>query len=193
MLPISGPLEEDDVHETDRRQELFPLRFAMVKPVEPLCGAIGGTTARSSLCCAAMARKSHLDHLAAVPLFSACSKKELQEVARHSDQVDLPAGRTLCEQDSIGREAFVILEGSADVRRNNRKVATLGPGDCVGELALLDHGPRTATVTAATDVSVLVLGAREFSGLIDEVPAIAHKILKSLAGRVRELDVKTYG
>src|SRR3546814_9714309 len=100
-----------------------------------------------------MARQNHLDPLASVPLFSACSKKELQAVAKASDQVDLPAGRVLCEQDSIGREAFVILEGSADVRRNNRKVATLGPGDCVGEMALLVHGPRTATATEASDLS----------------------------------------
>src|SRR5690606_11052073 len=122
------------------------------------------------LCCAAMARQSHLDHLAAVPMFSACSKKELQEVARASDEVDLPAGRTLCEQGRIGREAFVIVKGTAEVRRNNRKVATLGPGDCVGELALLDHGPRTATVTASTDVTALVLGVREFAALVDRVP-----------------------
>src|SRR3546814_9049908 len=86
-----------------------------------------------------MARQNHLDHLASGPLFSACSKKELQAVAKASDQVDLPAGRVLCEQDSIGREAFVILEGSADVRRNNRKVATLGPGDCVGEMRSEAH------------------------------------------------------
>lgn len=140
-----------------------------------------------------MARQSHLDHLAAVPLFSACSKKELQAVARASDQIDLPAGRTLCEQDSIGREAFVIVDGTAEVKRNGRKVATLGPGDCVGELALLDHGPRTATVTAATDLSVLVIGAREFSAIVDEVPPIAHKLMRALAARVRELDVKTFG
>jgi len=140
-----------------------------------------------------MARQSHLDHLASVPLFSACSKKELQAVAKASDEVHLTAGRILCEQDSIGREAFVIVDGKADVHRNGRKVATLGPGDCVGELALLDHGPRTATVTAATDLSVLVLGVREFAGLIDEVPPIAHKVLRALAARVRELDVKTFG
>lgn len=140
-----------------------------------------------------MARQSHLDFLASVPLFSACSKKELQAVARASDQIDLAAGRTLCEQDSIGREAFVIVDGTAEVKRNGRKVATLGPGDCVGELALLDHGPRTATVTAATDLSVLVIGAREFSAIVDEVPPIAHKLMRALAARVRELDVKTFG
>ena len=140
----------------------------------------------------AMAR-SHLDHLASVSLFSACSKKELQAVARASDQVDLAEGRALCEQGSIGREAFIILEGSAEVKRNGRKVATLGPGDTFGELALLDHGPRTATVTATTPLKVLVIGAREFAGVLDEIPPIAHKLLKSLAKTVRDLDSKLYG
>lgn len=151
------------------------------------------TRSGSSICCAAMARASHLDHLASVSLFSACSKKELQAVARASDEVALPAGRHLCEQGSIGREAFIILDGTAEVRRNGRKVATLGEGDCFGELALLDHGPRTATVTAATDLKVLVLAAREFAAVLDEVPPVAHKLLKALAARIRELDVKTFG
>jgi len=114
-------------------------------------------------------------------------------VAKASDEVHLAAGRNLCEQGTIGREAFVIVGGKAEVRRNGRKVATLGPGDCVGELALLDHGPRTATVTAVEDIDVLVLGAREFAGLVDEVPPIAHKLLKALAARIRDLDSKTYG
>lgn len=114
-------------------------------------------------------------------------------MAKASDEVVLPAGKNLCEQGTIGREAFVIVGGKAEVRRNGRKVATLGPGDCFGELALLDHGPRTATVTAVTDIDVLVLGAREFAAIIDEVPPIAHKLLKSLAGTIRELDAKTYG
>ena len=140
-----------------------------------------------------MARQSHLDHLASVSLFSACSKKELQAVAKASDEVDLPAGRVLCEQGGIGREAFIILEGSAEVRRNKKKVATLGPGACVGELSLLDHGPRTASVIAVTDLRVLVIGAREFSAIVDEVPPIAHKILRSLAARVRELDTQMFG
>jgi CRP/FNR family cyclic AMP-dependent transcriptional regulator len=140
----------------------------------------------------AMAR-SPIDHLASVSLFSACSKKELQAVARASDQVDLAEGRALCEQGSIGREAFIILEGTAEVKRNGKKVATLKAGDTFGELALLDHGPRTATVTATTPLKVLVIGAREFAGVIDEVPPIAHKLLKALAALVRELDTKLYG
>ena len=60
-------------------------------------------------------------------------------------------------------------------------MATIGPGACVGELALLDHGPRTASVIAATDLTVLVIGAREFAGIVDEIPPIAHKLMKSLA------------
>ncbi len=114
-------------------------------------------------------------------------------MARATDELDIPAGRTLCEQGSIGREAFVIVEGTAEVRRNKKKVATLGPGACVGELALLDHGPRTATVIAATDLKVLVIGAREFSAIVDDVPPIAHKLLKALAARVRDLDTKMFG
>jgi len=140
-----------------------------------------------------MARQSHLDHLAAVSLFAACSKKELQAVARATDEVALPAGRALCEQGASGREAFVILEGTADVLINGTKVATVGPGACVGELALLDHGPRTATVVCETDCDLLLLDQRHFIGVIDDVPALAHKLLATLAGRIRDLDRQNFG
>lgn len=140
-----------------------------------------------------MAKTSYLDHLANVPLFSACSKKELQKIAKVADEVTVAEGRDLTVQDQAAREAFVIVEGSATVRRNGRKIATLGPGNVVGELGLLDRGPRTATVTADEEVTVLVLGPREFSGLLDEVPTISHKIMKSLAAKVRELDKQNFG
>jgi CRP/FNR family cyclic AMP-dependent transcriptional regulator len=140
-----------------------------------------------------MARTSHLDHLASVPLFSACSKKELQAVARGTDQLVLPAGKVLCEQGATGREAFVLVEGTAEVRINGKKVASVGPGSCVGELALLDHGPRTATVVAETDVTALVIGIREFGAILDEVPSMTHKLLRALAARIRTLDTEVYG
>jgi CRP-like cAMP-binding protein len=107
--------------------------------------------------------------------------------------VSVPESKVLVEQGKIGRECFVIVEGSATVKRNGRKVATLGPGDYFGELSLLDKGERTATVTADTKMTVLVLGPREFTSLLDEVPGLAHKLLASLAGRIRELDTKAYG
>lgn len=138
-------------------------------------------------------RNDYLDHLASVPLFAACSKKDLQKIARASDEVSVDQGKVLVEQDTPGRECFVIVEGRAVVRRNNRKVATFGPGDYFGELSLLDHGPRTATVEAETPMKLLVLGPREFAGVIDEVPGLAHKIMGSLATRIRDLDTKAFG
>ncbi len=140
-----------------------------------------------------MSRQSHLDHLASVSLFSTCTKKELQAVARAGDELVLPAGKVLCEQGTLGREAFVIIAGTAEVRRNDKKVATVGPGTCVGELSLLDHGPRTATVVAESEVTALVIGVREFASIIDEVPSISHKLLRALAARIRDLDTQIYG
>lgn len=139
-----------------------------------------------------MASKAYLDHLGRVPLFAACNRRELQKIARAADELTIEQGRTLVEQGTTGHEAFVIVEGQADVRRNGRKVARLGPGDHFGELALLDGGPRTASVEAATPLRVLVLGQREFGALIDDVPGLAHKMLSNLAQRVRELDQRIY-
>ena len=137
--------------------------------------------------------KIYVDNLAKVSLFSGMTQRELQRIARAGDELDLPAGSTLTEQGQIGREAFVLLEGTATVRRNGKKVATLETGAMVGELALLDHGLRTATVRCDTDCKVLVIEARAFSAVLDDVPALATKLLRSLAGRVRELDGRSFG
>ena len=142
-----------------------------------------------------MARRSstaYLEHLSKVPLFTACSNRDLQKIAKASDEVTIEAGRVLVEQGGIGRECFVIIDGTATVKRNNRKITTLGTGDYFGELALLDGGPRTASVVAETDMTVLVLGQREFHGLLDEVPGLSHKVLSTMAKRIRELDQKVY-
>jgi CRP-like cAMP-binding protein len=139
------------------------------------------------------AQSAYLEHLATLPLFSSCSKRELQKIARAGDEVSVEAGRVLVDQGDIGREAFVILEGTAVVKRNGRRIAMLGPGDHFGELSLLDHGPRTATVVTDTDTNVLVLGSRQFAGVLDEVPTMARKLMAALASRVRELDSKAFG
>jgi len=144
-----------------------------------------------SVACAAMASKNeHLDHLAEVPLFSACTRKDLEKISRASDEVEVKSGRVLVEQGRPGHEFFLILEGKATVRRNNRKIADLGPGQYFGELSLLDRGPRTASVTADTDMRVLVLGQREFLGVLDDVPGLAYKILRIMAARLREADLR---
>lgn len=136
-------------------------------------------------------RDAFLNHLAEVPLFSALSKKELQLVARRAEDVKVDPGRILVSEGSTGSEFFVIIDGTATVSRHGRKVATLGPGDAFGELALLDKAPRNATVTAATPMELVVLGQREFGGLIDEVPGFARKLLAGMARRLRDSDAKS--
>ena len=138
-------------------------------------------------------RQAYLDHLARVPLFATCSTKDLQKIAKASDEIAVKAGTTLVDQGQQGREAFIVVDGTAAVKHNGRKITTLGPGAVIGELSLLDRGPRTATVTADTDMTVLVIDQRNFAGVIDQVPALAHKLLATLAGRIRDLDRANYG
>ena len=129
--------------------------------------------------------------LAEVPLFSACSRKELQIVARQTERLHAEPGRVLVREGAAGAEFFVILDGEAEVTRHGRRVAILGPGDFFGDLALLDRAPRNATVTARTAMELAVLGQREFAAMIDEVPGFAHKLLSGLAHRLREYDVQS--
>ncbi len=136
-------------------------------------------------------RDAFLNHLTQVPLFSALSKKELQLVARRAEDVRVDPGRILVSEGSTGSEFFVIIDGTATVSRHGRKVASLGAGDAFGELALLDKAPRNATVTAQTDMELVVLGQREFGGLIDEVPGFARKLLTGMARRLRDSDAKS--
>ncbi len=140
-----------------------------------------------------MARTKVSDHLARVALFSACSKKELATIAKVTEQMTLPDGHVLTTQGETSREAFVIVSGKVTVKRNNRKVAELGPGGMLGELGLLDQGPRTATAVASGEVEVLAIAPREFATLLDSVPSITRKLLKALAATVRDLDSKAYG
>ncbi|MGH9026407.1 MAG: cyclic nucleotide-binding domain-containing protein [Acidimicrobiia bacterium] len=126
-----------------------------------------------------------------VPLFSALSTRDLKAVQRAADQIDVPAGREIVQEGRTGHEFFLILDGNASVTRHKRKVATLGAGEYFGEMAVLDRGPRTASVTADTDMSLLVLGQREFAGLVSTVPGLASKLMVALAHRLREADVKS--
>jgi len=138
-------------------------------------------------------RRNYLNGLRHVALFSSCSTKDLEKIAKAGDEVTLDAGAVIVDQGQTGREAFVIIKGSATVRRNGKKVATLGAGSVVGELSLLDHGPRTATVVADTECTLLVISQRQFLAVIDAIPAISHKLLATLAGRIRELDRQYFG
>lgn len=140
-----------------------------------------------------MAKDTKLDDLGRLWLFSSLSKKELSTIARRADEVRIPAGKVLTVEGKPGHEFFLIVDGTATVERNGRSIAKLGAGDYFGELSLLDRGPRSATVVADTEMTLLVLGQREFSGVLDEVPGLAHKLLAAMAGKLRESWAISFG
>jgi CRP/FNR family transcriptional regulator, cyclic AMP receptor protein len=130
--------------------------------------------------------KEALEELRAVPLFEGCSDKELTEIKKLADEVDIKAGEVIVRQGAFGTDAFVLLNGSVTVSVHGSEVATLQTGAHFGELAPLDHMPRSATVTALSDSRVLVFGGREFSSLLGAHPAVSRKMMADLAHRARE-------
>ena len=123
--------------------------------------------------------------LGEVTLFKPCRKGELVRIASLVDEIEAPQGKTLTREGEPGWEFFVVAEGRATARRGGRKIGEIGPGSFFGEMSLLDQGPRSATVTADTDMHLLVLSSRSFSSLMDEVPAVGRRILAGMAERVR--------
>jgi CRP-like cAMP-binding protein len=131
-----------------------------------------------------------VDALATVPLFSACSKRELQVVAKKVERVAVPDGTTLVVEGAAGTEFFVIVDGSARVVRHGREVTILGPGAFFGDLALLDRAPRNASVIAETPMELAKLNQRGFDELL-ELPGFSRSLLTGLARRLRQADAKT--
>lgn len=139
-----------------------------------------------------MAKKdAQLEHLAGIALFAGCSRKELQHLRSLCMELDVTSGKILTKQGSVGYECFVIVEGTASVDIDGVVVTTLSTGAYFGELAMLDKQPRSATVTALTPMTVLVLGPREFSTAVDTMPGLAHKLLAGLAVRLREANIRS--
>ena len=125
--------------------------------------------------------------LKGAPLFESLSRKDLTQLARVSEDLEVEPGTVLCREGEIGHEFFVIVEGEIKVTRKGRRLALRGGGDFVGEIALLDDVPRTATVTAETPVRLFVLTRKDFRHLLDENPGVQRKVLGALARRLAEL------
>lgn len=125
--------------------------------------------------------------LVEVPIFSACSRRELSIIARASKEVSHKEGTVIAREGEKGIGLFLILEGTCTVTIGGRTKANLGPGDFFGEIALLDGGPRTATVTAVTPVRLIGITGWVFRGLLMEHPSIALKTLEAVAGRLRSV------
>ena len=125
--------------------------------------------------------------LRSVPLFVGLDDGELKAVGGLTTEVDVPAGHELAREETFGDEFYMILDGDVRIHRAGSTIRTLGPGDFLGEIALIDHGRRTASATAETDCRLLVLGHREFHSLLDAQPDIRVHVLEALARRVRQL------
>ena len=126
-----------------------------------------------------------LDGRARVPLFSACSKAELRSIAQLGTEVGVADGTMVTEQGKPGFEFCLVMGGKARCLVDGTQVAVFGPGDYFGEMALIDRGPRHATVIADGPLQLLVLDAREFSSMLDDAPSISKKLLTSFAARER--------
>lgn len=138
-----------------------------------------------------MRTDAKIERLAGIPLFSRSGPRELERIARLCTEVTVPAGRVLTREGEAGHEFFVVEAGTVSVSTGGQEVATLGPGSFFGELALLDAGPRTATVTAADEVTVLVVSRQEFAGLLEEEPMVAVRMLPALGARLRAAQAPT--
>jgi CRP-like cAMP-binding protein len=128
------------------------------------------------------------DALQNASIFSLCSKRELKLVAKVANTRTVPADVTLLVEGDTGDSFIVLLSGRAEVRKSNRKIAELGSGDVVGELALLAKAPRNATVVTRSESEIAIIGRRDLFRLIDDAPGFSRKLLEALANRVRELD-----
>jgi CRP/FNR family transcriptional regulator, cyclic AMP receptor protein len=128
--------------------------------------------------------------LGRVPLFAGLSGRALEQVAALADEVEVAAGTTLTREGSTGSEFFIIIHGGVEVTRDGGVLNTLGAGDFLGEIALVDGGPRTATARTTTASRLLVLASREFHTLLADQPEVRTGVLLALAARVRRLDAQ---
>ena len=129
-----------------------------------------------------------IDLISQIPLFAAWNRRELAQVAALTVPAEQKKGSVLTRQGADGGLAFIIATGRAEVTRNGKRLARLGPGDVVGELSLIDGQPRSATVTAVTDLEVLELDRRDLMKLMRKVPSMVRKLLESLSQRLRDVN-----
>lgn len=130
--------------------------------------------------------------LETVPLFAGLSKRHLRRVAKTAVRADIPQHTVIVSPGRTADSFFVILDGEAEVTTSGGARIRLGPGRFFGEMALLDTSPRTATVTAATDMQVMSISQRRFRELLEAEPRVSLVIMRELAARVRRLEGESH-
>jgi CRP-like cAMP-binding protein len=134
-----------------------------------------------------MPNDTKIERLAKVPLFAHLSKRDLEAVAEMTDDLHIIAGRTLAREGDAAYVAYIVINGQAAISVDGEQVGTLGPGQMVGEMGLIDGGPRAATVTADTDMDVYVIEPGRFGTLLDR-PGVAKALLQAAIKRLRNAD-----
>lgn len=133
-------------------------------------------------------RSQKIDLLKKVSLFSNLSKRHLNEIGKHADQVSIKAGKVLAQQGRTGREFVFIVEGKAHVKKDGKVIRHLSSGDFFGEISLIDGEPQTATVIAETDMTILLVHSSSFDHLLNTVPGLQKKIMVSLCKYLRRAE-----
>ena len=133
------------------------------------------------------AADAKVEALRKAPLFAGLSRKELEDLAKLADDLEVPEGKVLTRQGDTGREFFVLMGGEVEVERDGHSLGRRGAGDFIGEISLLEDIPRTATVTAATSVRLFVLTAQSFRSVVEAQPEVENKVLRTLARRLADM------
>jgi CRP/FNR family transcriptional regulator, cyclic AMP receptor protein len=128
-----------------------------------------------------------------VPLFAGVKSRDLRRLAKVMSERTFGEGEAIMTEGQSGVGFFVIEHGNATVSLKGETLRTVGPGDYIGEIALIDEGPRSATVTASTDLRCRGMAAWEFRSFVQEHPEVAWTLLQTLAARFREAEARTEG
>lgn len=133
-------------------------------------------------------RDPKLELLKRIPLFAGLNRRQIERLGQLTDEVNVPSGRVLMREGDRGEELFIVVNGTLRIERGGREIGRGGDGDFIGEIALVDHGPRSATVTTEGPARLLVVGHQAFDSLMDEFPGLERTILRALAERVRSAE-----
>jgi len=129
-----------------------------------------------------------VDHLRHIPLFKECNQHALEEIGRLADEIDVPDGYTLIREGTFGEQFIMIIEGHVRIERGGKTIRTMGPGEFLGEIALIDKGRTTATATTEGPATLFIVGHQAFHSLLDQSPSVRLDIMTALANRVRQLE-----
>lgn len=181
---IIGPREFAAIAEIPGLLDAMPLAILTSRSLTSTYTQEAGMTADDGDAPTMVAERLH-----GVPWFSACTEEQLEEIARLAERLRVQKGEVILREGRLGRELYIILKGTVVVTRSGTTVNEWGPGDYFGELAAFDAAPRSATVTATSDLDVLIVGPRELEAMM-EIPGFRNALLLGMSTRIREADDK---